>query len=164
MRKSMFASFAALVLGASLALTGCKVGDDGGGDTGGDDNPGTDEGDDEGNGPDAGEQAQPCPPSPADFKTDVMDVAMTACLGCHASGGIAGSTQLILDADDADSSLDSASTVAKKKNAAGVSVLLVKPTGGGSHAGGAPISNGSAQYQALELFVNQVNGTGGVCD
>lgn len=163
MRKSMFASFAALVLGASLALTGCKVGDDGGGDTGGDDNPGTDEGDDEGNGPDAA-VAQPCPPSVEEFTTDVFEVAIAdkGCTntGCHGSGAGA----FTLTADDQDANLVAATAKAKKLGAGGKSVLLIKPTGGGSHAGGAPITDGSTEYLALEKFVNQVNGTGGVCD
>jgi hypothetical protein len=156
MRKSMFVSLAALILGASLALTGCKVGDDGG-DDGGGDNAGNDEGDDEGGQPDAGGGGgEPCPPSVEDFETDVFDVALSVCTGCH-SGGAGGFT---MTADNMAGNL-TAATNAAKKQLSGQPALLAKPSGAVSHAGNVsgPIHpEGSAGYTALETFIGQVTG------
>jgi hypothetical protein len=162
MRKSMFASFAALVLGASLALTGCKVGDDGGGDTGGDDNPGNDEGDDDNDRPDAGGGGgEPCPPSVEDFETDVFDVALTNCVSCHGGAG----TGFNLSATDMAANLTAATNKAKVADKNSV-LLLTKATGTSTetHGGGPQITAGSAQYTALETFVGQVTGADGACD
>jgi hypothetical protein len=161
MRKSMFASFAALVLGASLALTGCKVGDDGGGDTGGDDNPGNDEGDDEGETPDAA-QAQGCPPSVEEFETDVYEAALGPapagknCVGCHASG-VGGFT--ISETDQAGNLTRATAKATKDFN--GDPALLARPLGN-SHP--VILTEGDSQYQALKTFVDQVTGANGACE
>lgn len=158
MRKS-YASLASLLLGLSLALTGCQVGDDGGDD----DNGGNPDAGAGGNQADAAPAAQPCPPSVAEFTSDVYDVAIdgNGCTsaGCH-GGGAGGFT---LTTTDQAANLTASSARAKKFGAGGKSVLLIKPTGGGDHRGGALITDGSTEYLALEKFVNQVNGTGDVC-
>jgi hypothetical protein len=160
MRKSMFASFAALVLGASLALTGCKVGDDGGDDTGGSDNPGDEDGGDEDTGPDAA-VAEPCPPSVEDFTADVFDAVLgpegNRCTDCHASG-IGGYTISLTD----QAANLTATTNKAKKDFGGDPALLARPIGGGGHP--LRFAEGSAEYQALETFVGQVTGAAGACD
>jgi hypothetical protein len=155
MRKSMFVSLAALILGASLALTGCKVGDDGG-DDGGDDNAGNDEGDDEGGTPDAGGNTpEPCPPSVEEFTADVFDAVLgpdgNGCTGCHESG--IGGYQISLT----DQAGNLTRTTAKaNKDFGGESALLARPIGGGGHP--VRFAAGSTEYQALEKFVGQVTG------
>ena len=158
MRKSTFASIAALALSVSLALTGCQVGDegDGGGGGGGDPKP------DAGGGnpviPDAG-GAQACPPNEAEFKTQVFDVAM-APFGC-ANGPCHGTGVPSFPLSTTDQAANRTAAIAKAtKLVGGKSVLLVKPTSADNHGGGQRFAEGSAAYLALEKFVGQVNGVG----
>ncbi len=76
---------------------------------------------------------------------------MTACFGCHAVGGIAGSTNLILDVNNDSFTLD-----ALKNYSAtfGRNTLLSKTVGQPFHAGGAVFSSRSSQaYLNLEQLL-----------
>jgi len=77
--------------------------------------------------------------------------SMAACLSCHASGGIAGNTNLILDSND-----DTATIAALKTYAStfGQSLLLSKSIGQPSHQGGNVFgSTTSAAYIKLEQLL-----------
>jgi hypothetical protein len=163
MRKSTFASIAALALTFSLALTGCQVGDEGDGGGGGGGDPKPDAGGGGGGTPDAG-AAQACPPSEAEFKTQVFDVAMApygcATAGCH-GGGAGGFT---LSEANMGANLTAASNKAKKLDGA-KAILVTKPTGqsANGHGGGKKYEANSTEAQALEKFIGQVNGAAGAC-
>jgi hypothetical protein len=167
MRKSTFASLASVVFALSMALTGCQVGesDDGGNPPsgnpdagGGNNNP------DAGGGgaPDAGGNAA-CLPNVNTFKTEVYDVVLgPKCVGCHE-----GFAKFTLSSSDQTANLNTAKAAATKL-LDGRAALLAKPSGQGetgpiSHSGnisGPAAAEGSTEYQALEKFVGQADGTG----
>ena len=91
-----------------------------------------------------------------EFETEVFDVALTPCVGCHGGRPFA-----VSDSDMA-ANLAEATTFATTL-LQGQPALLAKPSGAVSHAGNlsGPIHpEGSAGYEALEKFVGQVTGEG----
>jgi len=95
-----------------------------------------------------------CPEDEALFETSVWEPALgRQCVVCHAAGGPAAGTRLVLDPDDMLANLRAASAVGE--------LLVTKPTGQDSHGGGALVFADSATYDALAFWVDW---SGGVCE
>lgn len=74
------------------------------------------------------------------------------CSGCHRAGGAAGGTAFVLP-DQSATDANLAVLVARaNETIEGTSKLLVKPTGGASHGGGAVVIQGDASWEILSSF------------
>lgn len=89
-----------------------------------------------------------------DYFTSTLKSDMTACFGCHVSGGPAGNTRLVLSAANDAGSISALSNFISTQ---GGSVLLGKTVGTPNHVGGAVFGNtNSAQYGHLSSFIGQL--------
>ncbi len=137
LRASSFLLFTA-ALTASLAA--CSGGKGGEGETGG------------------GGSSAGCPDDPAYFAANVFEPILdNKCVNCHAEGGLAGKSRLILTPGDA------AKSFASARAAAGIvefgePILLSRPSGRhpSGHPGGTLTPVGSHDYTTLGTFIGRV--------
>jgi hypothetical protein len=95
-----------------------------------------------------------CPEDEATFQSEVWEPVLgTQCVGCHVDGGLAASTDFVLDPDDMLASLRAFSQVSDR--------ILLKPTGlhEEGHGGGQLIELDSPEYAALAFWVDWNDGT-----
>ena len=89
------------------------------------------------------------------------------CIVCHAEGGLAKGTRMVLDPSGTEEALaanfEAVRAVARTEEG-GASILLLRPTGlhPDGHTGGDLVSVGSVEYATLSAFVDRV--TLGKCD
>ena len=95
-------------------------------------------------------------------RTAWPEVLESKCVSCHGPGGIADQKGSAFKIQPQaypgfiDANLANFQDVSRTK-IDGVNVLLVKPTGGADHGGGAVIEKGSAAYAALEEMIRRVD-------
>ena len=92
-------------------------------------------------------------------------VLLPVCAACHVAGGAAAGTRLQIVADDPAATRAAVALVIDTAAPAS-SRLLVKPTGGLGHGGGAPLASGSDELKVLQTWVDlvtqhQCDGSGG---
>ncbi len=108
------------------------------------------------------------------FAQKVWPTLSAKCTGCHAPGGTATTGEnakqraagFVLDWDAYPDFLDrNLAQVARMadEQIGGVSKLLLKPSGGDSHLGGALIPKGSDEYARLETFVGKLHAQDDAC-
>jgi hypothetical protein len=86
------------------------------------------------------------------YSSEVSSIVQVRCSACHRNGGLAGATDHLLLPDPANVAQNVAmyrSLVAKL----GVQGILNKGSGAVAHGGGSPLQVGSADYQALQSFL-----------
>jgi len=138
-----------------LTILGCSFGLSVGGPGADDASLGSENWSDDDDGALTGDDAL-CPEDEVLFEASVWEPALgRQCVVCHAAGGPAGSTRLVLDPDDMLANLRAATAVGE--------LLLTKPTGLDpyGHGGGALVFEDSATYDALAFWVDW---GGGVCE
>ena len=93
------------------------------------------------------------------FRGEVMSrVLLPVCSACHASGGQADGTRLQVVAGDVATTRANVGLVIDTGDPA-ASPLVVKPVGGLSHGGGAPLAAGGAELGILQHWVELVAGS-----
>jgi len=94
-----------------------------------------------------------CPEDEAVFTEQVWTPVLgQQCVGCHVAGGVAGSTEMVLDPEDMIASLRAAAGVVDR--------IVEKPTGqhADGHAGGTLIDVDGEEARALQFWVDWVGG------
>jgi len=121
-----------------------------------------------GTGAGAGTGEGGCPDDPQFFQEHVhAPILGQKCIVCHAEGGLAGQSKLVLDPaatpEAQTANFETVRDVARLE-VEGTSVLLLRPTGRypEGHTGGKLIELGTSEYLALSAFVDRV--TEGKCD
>ena len=100
--------------------------------------------------------------SPLTFYGDRVenDIVQTRCIACHASGGIAKDSALVLQRSSATSTDSNFAALRKLVESKGASHLLSKASGGSNHGGLVQLVPGSEGYQTLATLLGGL--TGGV--
>ena len=87
------------------------------------------------------------------YDGDVYAILFSECSSCHAAGGAASNTELVLT-NDADADYDMIFSLVIPGDP-DESLLLQKASGATSHAGGSVLSETSVDYQTIAVWVEQ---------
>jgi len=107
----------------------------------------------------------PCPPTKESFRDEVwLPILSLKCISCHNSEGAAKKSRLVLQWPSTKGHLDYNFLISKKIAAIqsrGTSILLSRAMGThpSGHPGGALIRPGSPDFQKMNQFVSQIDGT-----
>jgi hypothetical protein len=92
-------------------------------------------------------------PEVVTYEGDVYPILFSECATCHAAGGAASSTDLVLT-NDADADYDMIFSLVTPGDPEG-SLLLQKASGATSHVGGSTLPETSIDYQTIAAWVEQ---------
>ena len=116
--------------------------------------------------PSAGQpNGEDCPSLKEFYISSLEDVVEGRCVGCHVSGGLAEDTRLLLTPSATDDNIETLSSLAFVVEDDGY-LLWLKPTGQHvtGHVGGEVLPYGSAEAEALSLFIGRANGVIDDCE
>ena len=106
------------------------------------------------------------PINPLTFYSDNIENALVQkrCIACHVAGGLAKDSRLTYERSSSTSTVDNFNTLKSLINSQPdpVNYVLTKVTGGNNHGGGAQLSQGSSDYNALSGFLQLVTGSSSI--